>query len=236
MTNNIKKTRNSKPRIDLTNKKFGLLTPINYLKGGKWICKCECGTECIVDTRNLNSGHTQSCGCLQKKQASHNTFDMIGYENDTIKVLERAGSDNQQIALWKCLCKQCGNIFITRGSTIRNGRTTSCGCIHSKNEQKIIQLLSENNVEFATQYTFSDLKGEKGGFLRFDFAIFKNGKLSHLIEYNGLQHYEKPLGSWSNEFEDLIINDQKKIQYCKDKDIELRIIKYNDKYTINDLI
>ena len=77
-------------------------------------------------------------------------------------------------------------MFITRGSTIRNGSTKSCGCVHSLNEQKIIKLLTDNNIEFSTQYTFSDLKGERGGILRFDFAIFNNGKLSHLIEYNGI--------------------------------------------------
>lgn len=232
----LKQTRNSKPRIDLTGKQFGYLTAKYYIKGGKWHCECKCGNEIDVDTRNLNSNHTRSCGCLQKEQASKNTKDMLEYEDENIKVLEYAGVDNQQTAKWKCLCKHCGNIFITRGSTIRNGKTQSCGCVHSRNEKKITQMLLEHNIEFATQYTFSDLKGEGGRSLRFDFAIFKNGKLSHLIEYNGIQHYEKPEGSWREGYDNLIINDQKKIQYCKDNNIELRIIKYNQKYNINDLI
>jgi hypothetical protein len=89
-----KQTRKSKPRIDLSNKKFDLLTPIEYIKGGKWLCDCDCGNQVIVDTRNLNSHHTKSCGCLQKQKASENTYDMTNFENDGIKVLERAGSDN----------------------------------------------------------------------------------------------------------------------------------------------
>ena len=28
---------------DLSNKKFDLLTPIEYIKGGKWLCNCDCG-------------------------------------------------------------------------------------------------------------------------------------------------------------------------------------------------
>ena len=191
----MKQIRQSKPRVDLTGKTFNYLTPLYYIKGGKWHCQCKCGNELDVDTRNLNSGHTQSCGCLQKKKASQNTINMLNYEDDNLKVLEYAGSDNQQIAKWKCLCKHCGNIFTTRGSTIRNKTTQSCGCIHSLNEQKITKLLLENNIEFATQYTFNDLIGVNNGKLRFDFAIFKNGQLSHLIEYNGLQHYEMPEGS-----------------------------------------
>ena len=59
-----KQVRQSKPRVDLTGKKFGKLTPLYYIKGGKWHCKCDCGNECDVDTRNLNSNHTQSCGCI----------------------------------------------------------------------------------------------------------------------------------------------------------------------------
>ena len=232
----LKKTRTSKPRIDLTNKRFGKLIAQYYIKGGKWHCICDCGNELDVDTRNLNSGHTKSCGCFQKEQASKNIKDMTNYEDNNLKVLEYAGSDNQQIALWKCICKHCGNMFITRGSTIRNGNTQSCGCVHSQNEQKITQILLDNNITFATQYTFNDLKSVNNRPLRFDFAVFKNNKLSHLIEYNGLQHYEMPKGSWSNGYNNLIENDKKKIQYCKDNNIELRIIKYNQNYTINDLI
>lgn len=231
-----KQIRQSKPRIDLTDKQFGYLTAKYYLRGGKWHCLCKCGNEVNVDTRNLNSGHTQSCGCLQKEKAKNNAYNMDNFENDTIKVLSRASSDNQQIATWRCLCKLCGNTFITRGSTIRNGETSSCGCVHSINEQQIIKMLIENGNEFSTQYTFSDLKGVNGGALRFDFAVFYNGKLSHLIEYNGKQHYEKPKGSWDEDWENQIENDKRKVQYCKEHGIELRIIKYDEKYDIYSLI
>lgn len=231
-----KATRNSKPRIDLTNQTFGYLTPQYYIKGCKWHCLCKCGAELDVDTRNLRSGHTKSCGCLQKEKASENVKDMTNYEDENIKVLKRAGSDDQQVAKWECLCKHCGNIFITRGSTIRNGATQSCGCVHSLNEQKIIKLLTENNIQFITQYTFSDLKGVRGGHLRFDFAIFKDGKLSHLIDFNGLQHYQKTSGGWGQEYEILIQNDERKKEYCLKNNIELRIIRYDQDYSLKDLI
>lgn len=238
MEQKIKQARQSKPKVDLTGKLFGRLKPLYYIKGGKWHCQCQCEnkTELDVDTRNLNSGHTQSCGCLQKEKAGNNVKDMSNYEDENIKVLERAGSDAQGVALWKSICKHCGNTFITRGSSIRNKDTQSCGCVHSFNEQKITQMLIQNNINFATQYTFDNLLGVNGGRLRFDFAIFKNNKLSHLIEYNGLQHYEKPQGRWAEEYDNLVANDNKKIQYCKDNNIELRIIKYNQEYSINDLI
>mgnify|MGYP006873014442 CR=1 FL=1 len=170
-----KQTRQSKPRVDLTGKKFGRLMPQYYIKGGKWHCICECGNELDVDTRNLNSGHTKSCGCLNKEiNSKKNTIDMSNFENKGVKVLEREGSTSNGIAKWKCLCKYCGRIFITEGSHLREGTVNSCGCIHSYNEQRITELLIKNNIPFAAQYTFSDLTGKDGIHpLRFDFAIFE---------------------------------------------------------------
>lgn len=235
----MKQTRQSKPRIDLTGKKFGRLTPQYYIKGGKWHCKCECGNEVDVDTRNLSSGHTKSCGCLNKDiNSTKNTINMIGFENDGIKVLERDGSTSRGNARWKCLCKHCGRIFTTEGRHLREGIINSCGCVHSYNEQKITELLIKNNIPFVSQYSFPDLTGKDNIHpLRFDFAIFdKNNILSHLIEYNGKQHYFRALGAWGDNFETLQENDQKKIQYCKEHNIELRIIKYDQEYTLKDLI
>lgn len=231
-----KQTRNSSPRKDLTGQVFTYLTPLYYIKGGKWHCKCKCGAELDVDTRNLNSGHTKSCGCLQREKASNNTIDMSNYETEDLQVLAREGSDEQGVALWKTLCKHCGNIFITRGSSIRAGYVKSCGCIHSLGEQNITKLFLENDIEFSTQYTFPDLIGVNGGKLRFDFAVFENQKLSHLIEYNGEQHYNRAKGSWSESFEDLVANDERKRKYCEEKGIRLIIIPYNQEYTLKDLI
>lgn len=230
-------TRQMGPRIDLTGQRFGKLIALEYIKGGSWKCQCDCGNTIIVDTRNLNSGHTKSCGCyLKEVNSQNNTIDMSNFENEGIKVLERASSDIKGQATWKCLCKKCGNTFIARGAHLRAGATRSCGCVHSWNEQLITKMLLDNNIEFATQYTFSDLFGVNGGKLRFDFAIFQNGKLHHLLEFNGKQHYERAQGSWAEGFETLQIHDQLKLQYCKDNNIELRIIKFDEEYDINDLI
>lgn len=54
--------------IDLTNKKFGMMTVINRAenRNGRpyWLCKCDCGNEKIVKGDNLKSGNVKSCGCL----------------------------------------------------------------------------------------------------------------------------------------------------------------------------
>ena len=62
--------------IDLTGKRFGKLKVIkrdltpNKKKSAKWICQCDCGTVVSVIGTDLRSGHTKSCGCYHKEQAS----------------------------------------------------------------------------------------------------------------------------------------------------------------------
>lgn len=67
--------------IDLTGQVFGKLTVLGldhkkrrYNKKGVccamdyyWLCRCECGNTCIVQGNNLKSGHTKSCGCINKQ-------------------------------------------------------------------------------------------------------------------------------------------------------------------------
>ena len=60
---------------DLTNQVFGKLTVITRVNSLKtknysktlWLCKCECGTELIVQGQSLVSGNTQSCGCIKSR-------------------------------------------------------------------------------------------------------------------------------------------------------------------------
>ena len=60
--------------IDLTGQQFGRLVVIQRAKAinkrTKWLCRCECGNEVVVESYNLKTGHTQSCGCLQREATS----------------------------------------------------------------------------------------------------------------------------------------------------------------------
>lgn len=59
----------SKP-IDLTGERYGRLTVTKCIGKDKygrlmWRCQCDCGKESVVQSGNLRSGHTKSCGCLE---------------------------------------------------------------------------------------------------------------------------------------------------------------------------
>src|SRR5258705_4423017 len=62
--------------IDLTGKSIGRWTVIQRSTEKRrnkiqWICKCKCGITRVVMGSDLNSGHSQSCGCL-KAEATGN--------------------------------------------------------------------------------------------------------------------------------------------------------------------
>jgi hypothetical protein len=70
---------NSKLRSDtvvLTGKTFGRWTVTGFASSGrdgaKWYVRCECGTERVLPGGSLRSGHSQSCGCLQRELARDN--------------------------------------------------------------------------------------------------------------------------------------------------------------------
>ena len=61
-------------KIDLTGQPFGRLVVIREYgrdKWGKvlWLCRCECGNECVVRGDQLKNQRTQSCGCLSRDRA-----------------------------------------------------------------------------------------------------------------------------------------------------------------------
>ena len=61
--------------VDLTGMRFGRLEAIRTIgtdkRGEKiWECYCECGSFHNVLSSNLRTGHTKSCGCLDREKAS----------------------------------------------------------------------------------------------------------------------------------------------------------------------
>ena len=157
-----------------------------------WVCMCDCGNIRIVDSYSLKTGHTKSCGCLQKEIVSKiSSNDLVGKRFGKLIVTRKSNrKDKSGSYYWYCDC-DCGtkDLEISGHDLICRG-TQSCGCIKSKGEEKISSILKEHNIDFKKEFYFEDLKSDKNKFLRFDFAIFKNKKLIYLIEYQGEQHFK----------------------------------------------
>lgn len=104
----------------------------------------------------------------------------------------------------------------------------------SKGEQKIIDILNKNRVCFKREIIFEDLTGKKKVPLRFDFGIYRYGKLFCLIEFDGIQHYEyvKYFHKTTSQFKKQQEWDRRKNSYCIMHNIPLIRIPYWDLDTI----
>lgn len=244
---------------NLIGKKFNNLTVLERRGSDKnrhalWYCLCDCGNYRIVTTTELKSNSVKSCReCSIKNKIGHE-YSEIDYTS-TIWYKEIAGKkfgkllairptdkrNNAGRVIWECKC-DCGNpnpIFVP-SSSLKNGNTTSCGCIKntSVGEETIKNLLIQNNISFKREFIFEDLKSPKNSFLRFDFAIFDNNNLKYLIEYDGIQHF-KPVEYFGGKeaFDYLQECDILKTNYCKEHNIPLIRINYlNENISIEDLI
>jgi len=122
------------PIKDLTNIKFGRLTPINYIGNNKnrvaiWKCQCDCGNVVNIISSSLLSGNTKSCGCYNSDRAKEKLNDLTGQKFGRLTVISLFGFDKSRSSLWKCQC-DCGRILTVKRYSLVSGHTKSCGCYH----------------------------------------------------------------------------------------------------------
>lgn len=220
--------------IDITGDKYGRLTvlflqPERKRKQKVWHCKCDCGNEIDVVQSALRSGNTKSCGCLAKenglKQGKKRIQDLTGQTFGEWTVLARDLNYTKGHSHWLCKCS-CGEVRSVDSNSLRNGRSTSCGCQKfSRGEEKIKYLLTQYNIPFIYQWSNNDCKfPNTQGIAKFDF--FVNNQ--YIIEYDGKQHFEYTNLGWDNEtnFKETQYRDEFKNNWCKEHNIPLIRIPY----------
>lgn len=225
------KLRSESHSEDLTGQKFGLLTVVSRAKrpegltstGAYWLCHCECGNSKVIMGKSLRTGKTVSCGCHTQmiSDITGNTYGKL-----TVIGRDKPRSKEGNGTYWNCQC-ECGNIISVQKSNLTSGNVKSCGCLISVGEHLIEEILQKEEIIYSKQFSFSDLTGQNGGLLRFDFAIFDNDERKRpvaLIEFQGEQHYD----TQKSQFFDtsVIQNDKKKKEYCLEHNIPLFCIPY----------
>lgn len=89
----------------------------------QWLCECVCGTQKVVDAKNLP--RQKSCGCWKPPQH----VDLSGQRFGRLVAIEYLGQ-----SFWLCRC-DCGQSPTVRGSLMRSGVTRSCGCLNLERVQ-----------------------------------------------------------------------------------------------------
>jgi len=148
------------------------------------------------------------------KKIHNNKFDysLVEYVNTKIKI--------------KIICSIHGE-FLQRPHEHLNGNGCPI-CKESKGEKQIKKHLNDNNIKYETQKTFDGCKYI--GLLKFDFYL---SKYNICIEYDGRQHFES-VDYWGGKNELLNIQERDKIKtdFCKNNNIKLIRIKYNENIDI----
>ena len=208
------------------------------------ILECEC-LKCHhieeISSNVLRAGRKYCSKCHIKKTT---LIDLTGEKYGFLEVLRRDTSlqhiGHEQDSYWVCKCHNCGTIKTIRGISLRKGLTISCGCINSKGETQIAQILTKHNIPFIKEYTFPDLYNSINHVpYRFDFAIFNSDKtLSHLVEFDGKQHFIATEQGWNTTKNLLKVQsrDNIKNKYCKNHNIKLIRIKYDEEITLKKIM
>jgi len=95
-----------------------------------WKCRCECGTIRNVLGTNLKRGVSKSCGLCTRSSVES----LIGKRFGRWEVISKEGFNSCGQTMWLCQC-ECGTERIVNGSSLRTGRSNSCGCVSEGNKR-----------------------------------------------------------------------------------------------------
>lgn len=133
--------------------------------------------------------------------------------------------------IYKCL--KCGLIFKqTQKNLLASRGCPKCDRFKSKGERKIEELLKKNNIFFNTQVSFKDLSE---GRQKFDFVVYRDKdctEILYCIECQGEQHRIKT-DFFGDSLEIIQERDERKRKYCKEKNIPLYEIIYQNSKLLN---
>jgi len=199
------------------------------------ICK-DHGSFFMKPCDHVNS--TQGCPKCGKIKASNKT------RKNTNLLIEQFKKNNGDIYDYskieyinnsskiEIVCKKHGSFLQTPKSHLRGDGCPKCMC--SKGERKIINYLEKNNIKYSIQKTFNNCLSQNGNKLKFDFYL---EEFNLCIEYNGEQHYSAiDFFGGEDKYNKLIFNDNSKILFCNNSNIQLLIIKYTDYNNIDTIL
>lgn len=233
LRNDEREKVNRIPAESLIGMKFGHLTVLRIVEKPSeaktkdrsiwFLCCCDCGNTKIVKRSDLVGKIVTSCGC--KKRSN-----LVGQVFGKLTVMRDTGLRNKsRKVMYECLC-ECGNTCVTSSdSLLAKTPQTSCGCLSSRGELKIIELLQDMKCKFQTQQTFANCKSINK--LRFDFYL---PDFNLLIEFDGKQHFYLNQ-NWSGKFytPKTYEHDLLKEEYCIECHKALLRIPYTEYEKLN---
>lgn len=223
----------------------------NYI-GKPIFSKCIC-TKCnitikLISNYDLTGPRCSKCcqRCNLIERNTKNAEVQIGKTFNNLKVIGDAGfkirNDGKRRHFSLCECLLCGNTVEVMDNSLQTGNTTSCGCVNSKGEMRIKEILNQNNIIYNYDSIFPQLALETKRNLRFDFIIYKeDGEIDRFVEFDGNQHKTGMWGgSWHNlePLEKIQERDEIKNNFCLKHNYTLIRIPYSilNNMTLEDIM
>ena len=109
----------------------------DWKRSGRVMCECTaCKRPDLVSVPKTSRSKNQTCGCILHRQGPENPnfIELSGrfFADFGVEVLHLIGKHGDDF-LWECRCYQrlpgCIGEFATRGRSLTNDKTTSCGCV-----------------------------------------------------------------------------------------------------------
>lgn len=192
-----------------------------------------CGNVWKANTRNfLNGRRCMPCSVKgQTKTHSKYVEEVKELVKDEYSVVgEYMGKDRKV----EILHNVCGKVNkVNASSFIQGSRCPHCN--ESKGESRISKYMDLNLYNYKFQHKINECRDKR--VLPFDFAVFNEGKLICLIEYEGIQHFEpvKFFGGVEN-LRVVQRRDGIKREFCKSKGIKLIEIPYWEKENVESIL
>jgi hypothetical protein len=207
-----------------------LLLESNYKNANAEIkLKClvaNCGHEW---TGRFSDVKNKKCGCAKCGKRLKYTYEFVQkfLDGKCIELLSNSYANNKASLELKCKEDKCGYEWSTSFGHIIKTSSTCPMCARSKNEKLtgayLAKLLSK--IEIIPQYAIkTNLSSPKTIYVDFYFEL--NG-IRHIVEYNGIQHYEYVELFHNNDmhaFEKQLKRDKWLYDYCRDSGIKLIVI------------
>ena len=200
----------------------------------------------------------KECGLKEQKRERVRSSDYdyeLPFKNHATLVIEGYGKDKEELCkagrkeyyviyrTFKCRCKLCGKEYEYRYKDFEIEKSDGyyslarCNCrddsfftAPSSFEWRTMKFFREYGIEYEAEVSFPDLIGAGHKYLlRYDFAVYENGKIKALIECQGAQHYRKSEDEgFGGEpvFRLQQLNDEKKRAYAQEKGLKLIEISY----------
>lgn len=191
--------------------------------------KCPKGHEFEMRYHNFKD-HGQRCPyCYGNAKYTYEEakeyIESFGY-----KLLSDEYKNNKSNLLVRC---DKGHEYEVTFHNFKDGRSRCPICSISKGEQKIIDWLNKNNIEYIYEKTFKELLGINNGLLSYDFYL---PKYNLLIEYQGNYHDGTAGNQSKKELEIQQEHDRRKRLYARKNNIQLLEIWYWDFENIENIL